>query len=481
MSYELKVEVSHGKAKATLATEASRDAARGETDIDNGPLRLDTVRVLHDWLSRWKIVSEIGAKNRDFPVADTFRVLGEHLYQIVFRNDVANGFDRSYREAKQARQPLHVILSFAEDCTELAVLPWEFLYRHGEGDAGFYLATETHLVLNRSLPVERADMPAVGLPLRVLFIMCFPTSTDPDPEQATLQEQILGAIHDLAEHGREKVVVRIVENWEIDSVEKELKNNPHVVHIIGHAHSGRDDLGRMRGQIGLPIDDGTLQWNDPQTIAELLTRDKSGEELPRLVILHLCEMKPIDFKASFERLAPELIKAGILAVLAMQYPLSARAATRFTSHFYDRLIAGDEIDEIVQDVRYHIWIRLHDDRLIGTPVLYMQSLGGRLVAEDAEEAEVPCKGKPDPHQISTGSTATGSSEIRQRLSAAAWPEATNKALARELDGWIKDSDWSDDPAVNEQRIREHMKLDPYVSDRGPMYFAMIKELREWKQ
>jgi hypothetical protein len=184
-------------------------------------------------------------------------------------------------------------------------------------------------------------------------------------------------------------------------------------------------------------------------------------------------MKPFDFTASFERLAPELVEAGIPAVLAMQYPMSATAARRFTSTFYGRLAAGDEIDQIVQEARWDMRSRLNDDRLIGTPVLYMQSRDGRLVAE---EAEIPSEGRVDPHQVSTRTIVGGGHEIKQRLKAAAWSKATDERLVAELESWIDESTWSADAAGNERQIRQRMRLDPYVSERGPMYLAMVKAL-----
>jgi hypothetical protein len=316
-------------------------------------------------------------------------------------------------------------------------------------------------------------MQMVALPLRVLFIMCVPETDDPEQQEHMKQrEEVLGSIREL-EEDRERLDVRIVDHWDRDQIDAELKNAPHVVHIIGHARHIRDGGGRMRAEIELPGADGTPQWNNPQWVVELLTRYKAEGREPKLVILHLCEMKPFDFAASFERLAPELVEAGIPAVLAMQYPMSATAARRFTSTFYGRLAAGDEIDQIVQEARWDMRSRLNDDRLIGTPVLYMQSRDGRLVAE---EAEIPSEGRVDPHQVSTRTIVGGGHEIKQRLKAAAWSKATDERLVTELESWIDDSTWSADAGGNERQIRQRMRLDPYVSERGPMYLAMVKAL-----
>jgi CHAT domain len=477
MTYELQVRVANHQATATLNTDTETDINKGTANLGDDPLRLETVHLLQQWLSRWNIVSQIGSTYKKFPLLDTFRVLGEHLYEIVFAGQVGEGFTTSYQQANAAKQPLRVMLSFDEDSTELAALPWEFLYRRNDRGASFYLATATELVLNRFLPLGRRSMPIVTPPLRVLFIMCVPESEAAEQkEHMEERQEVLKSIRELK--GSEAPLdVHIVEDWNRDTVDEELEKNPHVVHIIGHARQIRDNAGRMRSELELPGDDGILHWNEPEKVVELLTRGKSQEDLPKLVVLHLCEMKPVDFMASFERLAPELIEVGILAVLAMQYPMSADAARRFTSKFYNRLAAGDEIDQIVQTARYEMHSRLNDARLIGTPVLYMQSKGGRLVAE---APEIPSEGKIDPHQVSTRTIMKGGQEIRQRLKAAAWSKATSEQiqLVRGLEGWIEQIGWSGDMARNKEQIRQYMKLDAYVSERGPMYLAMLETLSD---
>ena len=476
MTYELQIMVAAGRATARLDTPSVRGALRGAEDIDDDRLRRDTVHVLRDWLSRWQKVSEISMQHsnfRDLPVAGTFRVLGEQLYQIIFRDSVHRAFTESYRAARDDGHPLRVILSFDEDFTELATLPWEFLHATDDMGRPFYLATETELVLNRSLPAARPEMSTVDLPLRVLFIMCTPSSAN--AAQTAQRKEILRAIRRLKSRVPRKLSVEVVRNWNVDHILDKLGENPHVVHIIGHAHTAVDRTGHIVPEIELPGPAGTPEWIAPQVVVDFLTHGKSRDQLPRLVILHLCQTEAVDFMASFERLAPELIKAGIMAVLAMQYPVSPPAGTLFTGHFYNRLIQGDEIDKIVQDIRWNMQSHLNDDLLIGTPVLYMQSLSGRLVPR---EVQLPSQGRLDPHQVSTKYPADGSGDIRQRLSRAAWSEAPDKASAREVDRWINGIDWSDDPSANEQRIRLHMRLeDPYVSKSGPMYLAMIEELK----
>jgi hypothetical protein len=481
MTFELQVRVAKRRVEATLdwetPTEAGKDAARGSEDIADDPVKLKTVRLLQQWLSRWQVISEIGRENASFPVQDTFRVLGEHLYQILFTRSVDAGFSESYQQASRANEELRVMLSFANDSSSsrLAMLPWEFLCRPEASQAPFYLANQTRLVLNRFIPGIRRDMPLAEPPLRVLFIMCVPESGDNEQQEHMEQRQrILDSIDNLQDGIRDRLDIRVVKNWNVDEIMSELKIDPHVVHIIGHARHIPDGADGMRGQIELPGADGSMHWSNTQDVVELLTRGKSQGQLARLMILHLCEMKPVDFTASFERLAPELIKAGILSVLAMQYPMSANVASKFMTNFYGRLAAGDEVDGIVQHLRWLMPSEHYDERLIGTPVLYMQSLGSRLVARTPE---VPGAEKTDAHQLSTRPT-TGASGIGERLTRAMWANADDEELAEDLGDWISATRWPDDAAQDMQQIRQRMKIDPFVRERFAMYKAMLQELSE---
>ena len=56
MTYELQVRVFEGKAHATLFRDDQTDADRGTANIGNDRLRLETVRLLQEWLGDRKSV-----------------------------------------------------------------------------------------------------------------------------------------------------------------------------------------------------------------------------------------------------------------------------------------------------------------------------------------------------------------------------------------------------------------------------------------
>ena len=172
----------------------------------------------------------------------------------------------------------------------------------------------------------------------------------------------------------------------------------------------------------------------PQVVIEFLTRGRSREEASTARDLASLPDGACRFQGELRALGPRTDQGRNHGSIGDA--ISSLASCRYSIHqdnFYDRLIQGDEIDKIVQDIRWDMQSRLNDDLLIGTPVLYMQSLSGQLVRQ---EVELPSEGKLDPHHVSTKYPANSSGDIRQRLSGAAWSEATDKASAREVDRWI---------------------------------------------
>ena len=96
--------------------------------------------------------------------------------------------------------------------------------------------------------------------------------------------------------------------------------------------------------------------------------------LPRVVVLHACEGATADFALSYAGLAPQLVRAGVRAVVAMQYPVTNATAIAFSTAFCKQLARRRPLDEAVQECRWLIGGQGGDldPRLLGVPVLYWQ-------------------------------------------------------------------------------------------------------------
>src|SRR5207253_760718 len=101
------------------------------------------------------------------------------------------------------------------------------------------------------------------------------------------------------------------------------------------------------GEIALlDIDGMNARWVKDEEFVDDLIHTRS---MPRLVFLHLCEGGAVDFEANFAGIAPQLVRAGIQAVVAMQYPISNTAAIVFSRAFYRTLAEGEPVDAAVQE------------------------------------------------------------------------------------------------------------------------------------
>lgn len=467
MTSELKLTIAEGKVTGLVNTPTRQDGRYGPSELTADRLRLDTVRTLKQWLERWGIVYTLREQHPELPVVDMFRILGEHLFDMLFTGDTLAAFADARRDAEAAKEPLKLLLTFAEMHSDLAALPWEFLYYRGD-DQQFYLATQTQLALKRFVdrPSGRPDLVPVKPPLRVLVV---PTVPQEDADGRSLADLLCALRSD-------RLTVDTAASWTEtaeDSVEVKLAAHPHVVHLIGHARYRVGADGTIQAEVELPAPDGRFEYSDPDSLIELLTRGKSAEHVPRLVVLHLCETQPVLFTASFERLAPELIKAGVPAVVAMAYPMTPSAAQRFIKGFYERLAAGEELDRVVQETRFNTWFKEKDARLIGTPVLYMQADTGVLVEpEDAGDSQLGI----DRHHVNTQITTGEGAAVRARMATAAQRALRNDPDAAALvAAWVDAVSWPAEPEAARRLVRRQLDDDPDRS-RRLAYMAMLGAL-----
>ena len=325
-------------------------------------LHSSMIEIFEDWLNTGKI-----ARRREL------EVLGSLLYRTLFNDRIEIFFKQSLDEVRKTRQRLRVQLSFEGKAADLANLPWEYLYSPDtETSAGFFLATHVNLVLSHYMPLEqsRQALAPAESPLRILIVVSKPQDPDLGPVSADL---VIETIQNLAE--KYPIKLDILQKPTIENLLEILEDTkPHVLHFIGH---GRFDKLQERGQIALlDINGKNALWINDREFTEFFVQNYA---IPRLAFLHLCESGAIDFTANFAGLTPQLIRAGVQAVVAMKYPITNRAATIFSRAFYSELAKGEPVDNAVQIGRWQITINdplAYDSPVFGVPVLYMRSRDG---------------------------------------------------------------------------------------------------------
>jgi hypothetical protein len=307
-------------------------------------------------------------RSRPALAADVKR-FGAQLFGAVFTGEVGDCFHRSLAVADDPAQGLRLRLRL-KDVPELAQLPWEYLYDEHRDYLG--LAAETPIVrypeLSRPVPLLRVESP-----LRLLVVIANPQGTTPlDVEEEW--RQIQEAVADLVSRGL--LVVERLERPTLAALNRHLRRQPcHVLHFIGHGAYDRE------------LSQGFLVFADEAGQAEKVSGQKLGSLLRgrriSLAVLNACEGARHGEADALAGVAQTLLQRQVPAVVAMQSEISDGAAVAFAGQFYQLLAEGFPLDGALSEARRAIFAAGHGVEW-GTPVLYMRSPDGHLLATPGE-------------------------------------------------------------------------------------------------
>jgi hypothetical protein len=358
-----------GQGRVRLAASDGRQSDASSVRLD--PIHRRMIALFQDWLSEgWS-----APERRKITRRRELEVLGSLLYEELLPGSLGAFLEDVVASSRADRDNrLRLELSFVDGAEELARLPWEYLYRPDtEVSRGYFLAIEPALALSRYMPLNAAvgALAPEDPPLRVLATASKPTDEGPVREAPTLE-----AINALTE--RLDVDVHVLESPTVTRFLEAVEDRrPHILHLIAH---GGFDPDEGEGEIALLDESGAAAWIPDHTFAEYFGQVGAT---PRVVVLHACEGGSVDFEASFAGLAPKLIRAGVQAVLAMQYPVTNAAANAFSTAFYGEIAKGRPVDAAVQAGRWRMTLdrpKSTDTGEFGVPVLYLRSTDA-VVAE----------------------------------------------------------------------------------------------------
>ncbi|HWM94518.1 MAG TPA: SUMF1/EgtB/PvdO family nonheme iron enzyme [Thermoanaerobaculia bacterium] len=295
--------------------------------------------------------------------------LGEKLFLEVFRGNVDTSFRLSLREARGAGKGLRLRFHLTQ-VPELAAWPWEYLCDNGHF---FGMSVETPVVryLDTSVPQKPLK---TELPLRVLVLMASPRGYEPLAVEEEWQ-RLSQALDPLRKDGL--IELELLPEATLTALDEDLRRRPcNVLHFVGH---GKFYPNRKDGAILLLDERGGAKEVRGKQLGGLL----AGRKLPRLVVLNACEGARNPEEDSFAGVAPNLVRHGLAAVVAMQFPITDAAAIDFSERFYQMLAEGLPVDSAVTEARREMSFK-HDIEW-GAPVLYMRAPEGCLF-------ELPAKG-----------------------------------------------------------------------------------------
>ncbi|GGX63767.1 hypothetical protein GCM10010324_05690 [Streptomyces hiroshimensis] len=333
-------------------------------------------------LQRAVLASSVTPRAAALGLERPVREVGERLFRTVFGGHLRGLYLASRQRAGERDEALRVVLRIR--APELASLPWELLY---DEDLGEYLCLHRPLVRYVDLPEPLAPLRS-DPPLRVLGMTSLPRSRAPldaESERAALAV----ALGPLTERGL--VDLDWVPGRTADDLSRRLLRGCHVLHFIGH---GAYDPERHEGMITLADADGREHHLHASALASLLS---VARPRPQLVILNSCQSGMGNAEDLFSSTAAVLVRT-VPAVVAMQFAVTDKAATRFAASFYQALAQGRTVDEAVRVGRIALVVDKDDSLEWATPVLYLRGGDARLFEMPAAWADAgPAVPLPGPY------------------------------------------------------------------------------------
>jgi len=284
---------------------------------------------------------------------------GRRLFEAVFGPPVLGLFRSSLDSSPHLRLRIRL-----DDVPELAEVPWEFLYDETRG----FLARSPHTPIVRYLNIPRSQSQLTGsLPLRVLVILCGLKDYPPLDTEGEWQ-RTEHALQDLIRKGVVKLAR--IEHPTLDSLRQHLRDNSYdVLHFLGHG--GFDETARVGGLV-FEDADGNGRWVSGEELSEQL----GDHTTLRLVVLNACDSGRANQHNPLGGVAQHLLRHGVSAVVAMQFPISNSAAIRFAHEFYAAVATNYPVEAALAEGRK----ALDSDYGLewSTPVLYMRTRESQL-------------------------------------------------------------------------------------------------------
>jgi CHAT domain len=331
--------------------------------------------------------------------------LGIMLGQLLLPARARVFLDRS-RERLKDDQGLRIRLKL--DTYALANLPWEFSYIPDADTPSSQRSLEGFLVLDRRLSLVRYEMLSQGLAnlepgkqetLRMAVILANPSDPSFPPLDLTSEQQII----EQALKGISQINAQFYSNATVETLHEAITTGANVFHFAGHG-SFQADMGSPYGStemgyIVLVGDNGKERLFSSTNLALILR----GRDV-RLVVLGACEGGRRDGVNAWTGVVPALTRAGIPAVIGMQYKIADTNAITFSRNFYRALAAHQSIDEALTAGRLAILTGSSEEVEFdwGVPVLYLRADEEEGILFPAATDSQPTTVKPD--VISTGGT-----------------------------------------------------------------------------
>lgn len=362
---DFQVEIGRGAGQSYEVTWRAPDGSE-TSGLTRVAVSADELRALAARVPEAVLASSAQVRRSVAPEERPIQELGRLLFDALLPGTGRALLAAARHRAGHEERRLRVILRVRPP--ELARLPWEFLFDEGQND---YVCPTTTLIRHPQVAAPLRPL-KVRPPLRILCMAAAPD--DQEPLAVRSEKQRLGSA--LAGLEREGLIEL---GWTAGDTWRDLRSalrrggdaQWHVFHFIGH---GGFDAVAQEGTLRLSAEEGGTYDLGAENLAMVL----EGRPSLRLVVLNACETGRSSAADPFSSVAGALMQRGLPAALAMQFPISDRAAEEFSRTFYEGLAHRMPVDAAVTDARQAIRLALRGTLEWGTPVLYMRSLDGLL-------------------------------------------------------------------------------------------------------
>ena len=304
---------------------------------------------------------------------------GERLFMLLFADD---RLKKGWALARGRNPQRRVRLRIDPDAPELHTIPWELLRDPSDSRQPQDLAAADATPFSRYLESDLPHgLPVSQRPVRVLVAIANPSdlvnyglaSINVTQEWSSLQA---------ATAGQNIALTLLPGPCTLSALEAELKRGAyHVLHLVAH---GAFEMQDGHTVLFLADDGDHIRLVSDAEFRDMLARQLGDtgpgrEDRLRLIFLDSCETARRDTADAFRGLAPQLIAAGVSAVIAMQEQVPIVTAQAFARTFYRRLLAHGMVDLAANEARSHVI----SARLPGAsiPVLLMRLKDGQLIEQ----------------------------------------------------------------------------------------------------
>jgi formylglycine-generating enzyme required for sulfatase activity len=320
------------------------------------------------WLSG-RVLRHVRPRTAAGPPPLSVQAFGSRLFDAVFGGEVGICLVRSLDKTGQTGQGVRISLRL-NDVPELADLPWEYLHASGPYPGFLALSDATPVVRYLELP-RGATALRVQPPLRILAVVA-----DPQDVAKLDVEREWQLLHNAVAPLQSRGLIRLerLERPALPTLQRRLRNTGdpvHILHFIGH---GEYDVDTQSGGLYFEAENRSHHLVAAVDLAMLLC----DHAALRLVFLNACEGARGGEQNLFSGAAQTLVRQGIPTVLAMQFPVSDRAATALSHEFYQALAAGLPVDAAVGEARKAVKTGGNELEW-GTPVLFSRSDDNRIL------------------------------------------------------------------------------------------------------